>query len=327
MIGYLKTEITLQSDAVVFTEYKNIDILIKSGDTAIIIENKIYAADREKQLTRYHNLISAEGFNEIHLVYLTLDGSEPSKSSTEGLDLETVKLIKCLSYELDIYEWLEKCLSKSVKEPTLRESFVQYIEIIEKLTGKVKSVTYMNGLKELMMEGENLADFLDLQKAYNEVIIDHQVELWKLIQEEVKFLGELSEDSISSDIDKKKSIQNFMEGRKNSNYFGLFYFREGESFHISIEMQGEGIIAGVCCSKEENPEKYNNLVNQLEAAEHQSQRSKWWPCYRYIEPYIHYKALTRDNLFILASKDAKKEIAKNTAEYLKSIIDIIGNRK
>src|SRR5688572_11747237 len=42
--------------ATVHREYKDIDILIKSGSKAIILENKIWAEDQEKQLERYNNI-------------------------------------------------------------------------------------------------------------------------------------------------------------------------------------------------------------------------------------------------------------------------------
>ncbi len=55
-------------------ERDNIDILIT-------IENKIYAADQDRQLDRYVQIVREMGFEEIHPVYLTLHGSRPSQES------------------------------------------------------------------------------------------------------------------------------------------------------------------------------------------------------------------------------------------------------
>ena len=65
------------SNAEVKTEYSfgngQIDILINTNKKKIIIENKIYAKDQDKQLKRYHDFDK----NAI-LLYLTLNGNEPS---------------------------------------------------------------------------------------------------------------------------------------------------------------------------------------------------------------------------------------------------------
>jgi hypothetical protein len=316
-------------NAIVITEYKNIDILIRGGGVAIIIENKIYAADQDNQLTRYYKSIRGEGIEEIYLVYLTLDGSQPSSQSTRELDkcfLDSNKF-QCLSYRDHIHGWTNSCLSLSAKEPALRESFAQYLELIEKLTAKVKSPKYMNELKQLLNKDDNLANCLDLQQAYNSILVDLQVDLWERIQKSVEpFLGKPCEKSIVSEEKKIDSIRNFMDGRRNSSYFGLFYPLGDGSHQLAIEMQGNGIIAGISCSWEAEPTRYNELVSLLENHS-DSQRSKWWPCYRYIEPHVHYKSLTRDNLSTLTSEKSRQEIADKISSYLDSIRKAIGDGK
>lgn len=89
--------------AKVYTEYNignitettggRIDILItdrsdtgsgKAGGHAIIIENKIWAADQPNQLVRYHNFAP-----KATLLYLTLNGDEPSAQSRGTLNAKT----------------------------------------------------------------------------------------------------------------------------------------------------------------------------------------------------------------------------------------------
>src|SRR5690606_25955059 len=70
-------------------EYKDIDILIYNKQQAIIIENKIFAGDRPRQLERYYEIIFNEGIDhkrkeiiqpdQIHIVYLALTKRYPSK--------------------------------------------------------------------------------------------------------------------------------------------------------------------------------------------------------------------------------------------------------
>ncbi len=53
-----------------FTEGGRIDILVKSDNKRIIIENKINALDQKNQLFRYHNYALQKG-QEFWLIYLT----------------------------------------------------------------------------------------------------------------------------------------------------------------------------------------------------------------------------------------------------------------
>ena len=107
----------------------NIDILIKIKDYYILIENKINAADQDRQLYRYKNYIK----NDPHtLFYLTLNGHETSEMSANGLirDIDYI----CISYDKEILKWLEDVLVLSIKLPLIRETLQQYIKTIQKLT-------------------------------------------------------------------------------------------------------------------------------------------------------------------------------------------------
>ena len=102
-----------------------IDILIRSGENVIMIENKIYAIEQPNQLTRYRNYHPSG-----KLFYLTLDGKESEDKNIDKNDYE------CISYENDIINWLEECRKESVSIPNLREAITHYINLIKKLTGQ-----------------------------------------------------------------------------------------------------------------------------------------------------------------------------------------------
>lgn len=116
-----------------------IDILVSDNQKhGIIIENKIYAGDQPKQLTRYWNDAQKRfGAGNYCLVYLTLNGDEPSKDSTAGMPKknkdEHAEYI-CLSYKDDILPWLEQCVALSVRQPLIRETLNQYIGVVRRLT-------------------------------------------------------------------------------------------------------------------------------------------------------------------------------------------------
>lgn len=111
-----------------------IDILVKSSQYGLIIENKIYAGDQDKQLIRYDNygkeIFGADGYL---LVYLTLYGCDASKESTATKSAEEVGYLR-LSYAEDILRWLEQCVRLAYDKPLVRESLNQYIRTIKQLT-------------------------------------------------------------------------------------------------------------------------------------------------------------------------------------------------
>ena len=134
-----------------------IDILVKSSQYGLIIENKIYAGDQDRQLTRYDNYGKTTfGAGRYLLVYLTLFGSEASEGSTaKGSDKEVDYL--CLSYAEDILRWLEQCARLAYDKPLVRESLNQYIRTI-------KQLTYQD------MNQENIEKIIDLAVDHPEVV-------------------------------------------------------------------------------------------------------------------------------------------------------------
>ena len=134
-----------------------IDILVKSSRYGLIIENKIYAGDQDKQLIRYDNYgketFGADGYL---LVYLTLYGYDASKESTATKSAEEVGYLR-LSYAEDILRWLEQCVQLADNKPLVRESLNQYIRTI-------KQLTYQD------MNQEDIKKIIDLAVDYPEVV-------------------------------------------------------------------------------------------------------------------------------------------------------------
>ena len=136
-----------------------IDILVesKSSHYGLIIENKIYAGDQDKQLTRYDNYGKKTfGAGRYLLVYLTLFGSEASKESTATKSAEEVGYLR-LSYAEDILRWLGQCVRLADNKPLVRESLNQYIRTI-------KQLTYQD------MNQEDIKKIIDLAVDHPEVV-------------------------------------------------------------------------------------------------------------------------------------------------------------
>lgn len=134
-----------------------IDILVKSSRYGLIIENKIYAGDQDKQLTRYDNYGKKTlGAGKYLLAYLTLYGYDASKESTSTKSAEEVGYLR-LSYAEDILRWLEQCVRLADNKPLVRESLNQYIRTI-------KQLTYQD------MNQENIQEIIDLAVDHPEVV-------------------------------------------------------------------------------------------------------------------------------------------------------------
>lgn len=134
-----------------------IDILVKSSRYGLIIENKIYAGDQDKQLTRYDNYGKETfGADKYLLAYLTLYGYDASKESTATKSAEEVGYLR-LSYAEDILCWLEQCVRLADNKPLVRESLNQYIRTI-------KQLTYQD------MNQENIEEIIDLAVDHPEVV-------------------------------------------------------------------------------------------------------------------------------------------------------------
>ena len=132
-----------------------IDIAITdSRRNQIFIENKIYANDQKNQLLRYFN-----NNNNAFILYLTLDGGEPSEESTGG-NLEKGSY-KCISYSNDIIEWLLSCKKESASLPIIRETITQYIHLINSLTGQLGENGMQKEIENLLIENPDLVDAIN----------------------------------------------------------------------------------------------------------------------------------------------------------------------
>jgi hypothetical protein len=129
-----------------------IDIVISIGySPVIIIENKIYAGDQEKQLLRYSNYAKK---TKALLLYLTRGGDYASELSTSKLIEENIDYLP-ISYSANILSWLDDCSRESYRFPLIRETIIQYANLIRKITNQNTSNNMESvELSELILENE-----------------------------------------------------------------------------------------------------------------------------------------------------------------------------
>ena len=118
------------------TEGGRIDLLIKSGNKVIVIENKIYADDQKNQMKRYQNF--CQQYDDYRLLYLNLDGIEPSEDSI--VDMVLGEDYHIISYFGDILYWLEQCKKVCKNRMLVLSSIVQYSNLIKELTNQIITV-------------------------------------------------------------------------------------------------------------------------------------------------------------------------------------------
>ncbi len=124
--------------------YGRIDLLIENSEKkkAIVIENKIYAKDQDKQLKRYADF-ATEKYGKINqdfwLYYLTLDNDKfPEIQSYEGIEK---KDINCISYQNEISNWLEYCLNIHYINPSKQPLNLNIQEIVRQYRNTVYQLT------------------------------------------------------------------------------------------------------------------------------------------------------------------------------------------
>lgn len=175
------------------SEYKEIDICFidRVAKNAVMIENKIYHEDTNHedkgQLENYYGrLIEEDKIPEdrIEVYYLTLDGHEPSEDSVKlsGKYPELQDKVKCISYSVEILEWLRSIVKECYNKPSLRESIIQYIKIVEYMTKNDISIDERKEITSLIgMNEDNLMSAKLLIDNFNHVkwhtIYDFYIEL------------------------------------------------------------------------------------------------------------------------------------------------------
>ena len=133
----VRTEVSVNSDdSASASNDSRIDILIEDpvSKLCIAVESKIFATEQPKQLERYRRWLCRErvGFRRI-LLFLTRNGSEPETDSKKPGD--DVRL-QCASWRNDVVPWLHACARLAFDRPFVRESLIQYANLINLITGE-----------------------------------------------------------------------------------------------------------------------------------------------------------------------------------------------
>ncbi len=246
---------SLEEGATVATEVVigngRLDILITNpGGQAIIIENKIYAKDQWKQLQRYDKYADKKfGKGSYEILYLSLFGDEASEQSRKDVDYISI------SYEAQIVEWLEECISFSARLPLIRETLIQYQQHIKQLTNQTMK----------REEQEKLFEAMERNAEETETIVNAANKAY------LRFIWEKHVKSKFEDYAAKNGLL-YVDG----DTYQYFHRLEWKRTAVAICAGGRRHYIGVSCTSDSSLEFLSQLPKQRLSCL-TDEPADWWP--------------------------------------------------
>lgn len=284
-----------------------IDIIIESEerDKAIIIENKIYTGDQDKQLYRYKSYAQTH-YKSYIILYLTLDGHRPSKKSRSGA-MFTMKEIEdffCIDYKSFIRDWLISCKEKAVSSPIVREAITQYYNLILKLTNQGMESPTKEKLIDVLANKDNIAAMFKIRSVHYDVLNKIcNTELKRQVQE---IANELKMECTCSTTDWCKQYSHFFLSKPEWKHFWIgfeFMSNDLKYFNYGVRYISE--------SDKENVQDYKEISRKLGG-----KTNAWWASFK---PF-KYQRWNNEVVFeCLYDGTIKTEIMKNVIDLCKDL--------
>ncbi|WP_461255065.1 PDDEXK-like family protein [Treponema sp. R80B11-R83G3] len=170
----------------VIDENRRIDITLEDGRVFVPIEVKIWAGDQPKQVADYYEFAKKKNNVNVPVLYLTVDGHEPSDFSKAGVGKNNYVP---LSFRDDILAWLDACELENTPETTVpvRENLRQLIAAIKSLCGKSEDAKMENEIFELITKNDDsVRAALDISRNmdFNKKVLEEFKEhITKLVQD------------------------------------------------------------------------------------------------------------------------------------------------
>ena len=318
----------------VSTEQGRIDILLEKNDACIVIENKIYAEDQDAQMERYYDYAMSKRLSEeqIKLVYLTLDGSTPSKGSLGKLPEERVK---CLSYSADIINWLEECmkLQEVQRIPPIRETVFQYRDLLKRLTGQSTNRRYSMELTEVLIKDKDYQLIPHLEQALLELKVHAQLKFWEeladIMPKQVDESGKHKHDNKEWEVSEDK-IRHYYTASRNRLWFGTtfklgsFSWKQPEiALRVELGSKHWVLYGFVLLDKHGNRiescdnEEFNTLAEKLN--DNDFTRNQYWLGWKWPErdlgfPVEYLESEAKKLLFLLHDSERRKAVEELVTE-------------
>lgn len=281
----------------VFREKENLDILLRTSEDAVIIENKIDTQDHSLQLSRYWESIESKGYkaSNIHLLYLTLWGEKPSELGMQDK-------VSTLSYRQDIVRWLKKSIEQVSHIPVLKETLEQYLSLIQVLTKQIKEESVETALKDLLLQGDNLQQIIALESTVREVKIQVQLEFWETL------LGQLMPHYAfrfynvnNTQKGLEESVRRYYELQKNGKDYGIEY-QVDENLYFFVELRNNLYYGFYFKNKLQIEEDQQLYLENLEVDWDETSNGVYW---KYPKKLLDFKSFNDQNIFDLLDDETK----------------------
>lgn len=141
-----------------------IDLFFHSCDNtlAVVVELKIDAGDQKRQLAKYYDFVESN-YVDFEIIYLTLDGREPSAQSKEGIPATYDICLR--SFGEHIVKWLSAC-TEILEAHDIDASMLKQYEILLK---KITQETYrQHAIAELFCDRDSLLAGMAIAEALPE---------------------------------------------------------------------------------------------------------------------------------------------------------------
>lgn len=320
------------------SEYKEIDICFidRVAKKAVMIENKIYHEDTNHedkgQLENYYaRLIEEDKIPEggIEVYYLTLDGHEPSEDSVKlsGKYPKLQNKVKCITYSVEILEWLRDIVKECYNKPSLRESIIQYIKIVENMTNNDTSIEEIKEIKNLigmnednLMSAKLLIDNFDHVKwhtiydFYNELELEFKNRGFEIIQKP-------TEDDIT----------NLVHGGPIKRKVDLIFAVRKVEIPIWIRADfTDWLYWGVCNDKEGTvkvSKEISSKIKSFVSVNNEFTQENIWLCWKYFgesdNEKIYFPDFSEEGTFRLISPQYRKMMIMRIVNEIEVFIDEI----
>lgn len=326
------------------------DILLAKGrEACIVIENKIGADDQDSQLYRlYQDARKSFSKNQIKLIYLTLDGSPPSKEALkakngQGKDLSLDDVI-LRSYREHILRWLEECmkLQEVQRIAPIREILFQYRDLLKELTGQPTNTRYFMELSKLLTNDKNYELIPQLEQALLELKIQTQLKFWQELANIIP--SKVDESRIHDDQEKEASegnIRHFYTGSRDRLWYGTTFKLDSFSWEqteiaLRVELGEEGwVFYGFILFEDGkrvkscDNKRFDSHAEKL--PDYDFTRNNWWLGWKWPERDlgfpVEYPESEAETLLLLLDDGRRKAVGQLVTEIATTVAQLKKNLK
>ena len=148
--------------------YGIIDLFLHSNGQkkCVVVELKVDAGDQKNQIKRYEEYVLKCGYQDqdYRIIYLTLDGKQPSEQSCG--EMKNTRRLLCKSYGEHLVNWLESCMEICQANSVDAGFIQQYWILLKKLTREESMDNDMeNEIAGLIKNSQDLKACLGIEQA------------------------------------------------------------------------------------------------------------------------------------------------------------------